>query len=50
MDPDYKLIGCTDYKAVYMCNICSYQFGDVNCIKANEDKIYVKIINGVVQK
>ena len=50
MTSEYKLIGCTDYKAAYMCNICSYKFGDTNCIKANDDKIYVKVIDGEVQK
>jgi len=30
----YKIIGCTDYKAMYMCSICSYKLDDEYCKKA----------------
>jgi hypothetical protein len=39
----YKIIGCTDYKAMYMCSICSYKLDDENCKKTNDEKIYVKV-------
>jgi len=38
----FKIIGCTDFKAVYLCDICSYKFDDENCKKENCKKLYVK--------
>ena len=39
---EYEIIGCTDYKAIYMCSICLHKLDDPDCRKANEEKLYVK--------